>query len=274
MYIALDIGGTTIRVAATDTLDIAHIPSVRKIPVSNNYSEDLHNIISQIHEIAEGKEIQAIGCGVPATFSEDKKTILVAPNLPDWNNKHFVDDLEKALACHVRIENDDTIAALGEATYGYGKEKDFVYITWGTGFGGAEVKQQNGKVSVKQFEAGHHIVVWQDGRLCGCGQTGCAEAYVGGGNIEKYYGKKVSELTGNEWEEVLDHLAQALINVIAFYPTQHILIGGGVAIHHREKAKDLEQKIQHRLKIYPAPKVHITELGDDLGLMGALALLK
>lgn len=274
MYIAIDIGGTTIRIAATDTLDTPHVASVKKIPASNNYSEDLRNIISQIHEITEGEEIQAVGCGVPATFSEDKKTILVAPNLSDWNNKNFFEDLEKAFACPVHMENDDTIAALGEATYGYGKEKDFVYITWGTGLGGAKVKQKNGRVTIKQFEAGHQILVWQDGRLCGCGQTGCAEAYVGGGNIEKYYGKKVSELTGNEWNDILDHLAQALINVIAFYPTQLFIIGGGVAIHHTDKEEQIAKKIQERLRIYPSPQVHITTLGDDLGLMGSFALLR
>jgi len=274
MYIALDIGGTNVRIAATENLTSPSFAAVKKIPTTNNYSEDLENIVNGISELVNGKDVEGIGCGFPGTFSDDKKTILVAANVTDWNNKQFVVDLEKAFVCPVRIENDDSISAFGEAIYGYGKERDFVYITWGTGFGGADVKQKDGKVTVRQFEAGHQIIGWENGRLCGCGQTGCAEAYIGGGNLEKYYKKKVNELDAKEWEGVLDHFAHALVNVVAFYPTKLIIIGGGVAINNKEKAQEIENKIKERIRIYPAPKVCITELGDDLGLMGAFALLK
>lgn len=274
MYIALDIGGTNIRITATDTLAAPVLQIVKKIPAVNDYTQDLVHIISGIYEIANGKTIQGIGCGFPGTFSEDKKTILVAPNLSDWNNKQFVVDLEREFNCEVLLENDDTISALGEAIYGYGKGNNFVYVTWGTGFGGANVEQKYGQVVVKQFEAGHQIVSWEDGRLCGCGQSGCAEAYVGGGNIEKYSQKKVSELSKDEWDAVIDHLVNALINIVVFYPTNLIVIGGGVAINQRGKAKEIEEKIKQRLRIYPSPKIHITELGDELGLLGAFALLK
>ena len=274
MYTALDIGGTTIRIAATHDITSPSTFQVRKIPATNNYEKDLDSIVKAVRELAGEEVINGIGCGFPGTFSEDKKTILVAPNLSNWNNKRFVEDLEDTFDCKVFMENDDAISALGEAVYGYGKGKDFVYVTWGTGFGAADVKPQNGQITIKQFEAGHQIIVWENGRQCGCGQTGCAEAYSGGGNIEKNYKKKVSELNAEQWEEILNHVANALVNVIAFYSTQLIIIGGGVAINNKEKQKKIESNIRDRIRIYPAPEVHITELGDDLGLIGAFALLK
>jgi len=274
MYIGIDIGGTNIRIVGSKTLENPSLSNAVKLTVVNNYDKDLQSIVSSITEFANGDTIDAIGCGIPATFSDDKQTVLIAPNLPSWNNKNFVSDLENAFHCKVSMENDDTISALAEAKYGHGIGKDFVYITWGTGFGGAKVEQTNGKVQVNQFEAGHQIIQWENGRLCGCGQTGCAEAYVGGGNIEKYYYKKADELTSEEWDEVTIHLANTLLNIIVFNPTNLIILGGGVAINQKDKVEIAKKKIEERLKIFSTPEILVTQLGDELGLYGALALLK
>ncbi len=274
MYFALDIGGTHIRVASKRNRNGVGFDATEKVRVTNNYEHDVSTIINSIKKIAGNDTIEGVGCGAPATFSEDKRNLVVAANLSDWTGKSFVDDLEKALGCNVKMENDDTVAALGEAVYGQGKDKEFVYVTWGTGFGAAYVSVLNGKPEVYQFEAGHQIIDWQSDRICGCGQVGCAEAFVGGGNIVKYEGKELQELPAERQRFVYENLANALINILAFRPISLVVMGGGVALSQKENIPRVQRIIAERLRIAAVPQLAVTELGDDLGLQGAFALLR
>ncbi len=80
----------------------------------------------------------------------------------------------------VSLTNDANAAAVGEMTYGAAKGmKDFIMITLGTGVGSGIVI--NGQVVYGHDgfagELGHTCAVRNNGRLCGCGKTGCLEAY-------------------------------------------------------------------------------------------------
>lgn len=276
MYIAVDIGGTNIRVAfSTDVTDISsNIKRHTNVPITNDYNTDLANLLKAILAIHDHEQhkLSGVAVGLPGVIDQNG-TIVVGANIHGWVGHKLETDLEQALGCKVFIENDDTIAAYGEAKFGFGKDKDFIYHTWGTGFGGAKVEQTSGNTNVRQFEAGHHIIEWNNGRLCGCGQTGCAEAYIGGGNIQKYYGKPANELSEQEWDTVLEHLAQTLLNTLMFNPASLIILGGGIAINQKDRVSVIKEKLQRRLTVYPMPQVEITEHGDDLGLFGAFALL-
>ena len=78
------------------------------------------------------------------------------------------------------VTNDANAAALGEMAYGAARGlKDFIMITLGTGVGSGIVI--NGQVVYGHDglagELGHMIIKRNNGRLCGCGRTGCLEAY-------------------------------------------------------------------------------------------------
>ncbi len=272
MYIAIDIGGTTIRIASARDTSIPHFDEIQKFEIENNYENDLSHIVTAIHELSHAEMLTAIGCGFPGTLSDDKLTIHLAPNLPDWNGKSFGKDLENEFHTTVKIENDDMVASLGEAAFGNGIGLNFTYITWGTGIGAAFVSRDNGHIYIKQVEAGHHIIVWQDGRPCGCGQYGCAEAYIGGGNIEKHYGKSAGELNNEEWHEICEYASQAILNIIVFNPVSRVIIGGGVGIHQKENIQYISEVVHSRLQIQPMPEIVEAKLGDDAGLFGSLAI--
>ena len=81
----------------------------------------------------------------------------------------------------VRITNDANAAAVGEMTYGVARGmKNFIMITLGTGVGSGIVV--NGEVLLGHDgfagELGHVTMIRNNGRLCGCGKTGCLEAYA------------------------------------------------------------------------------------------------
>jgi glucokinase len=83
----------------------------------------------------------------------------------------------------VHLENDANAAALAEWRFGAGRgARHLVYLTMSTGVGGGLVL--DGRLyrgTGGAGEAGHMPVEWGEAaELCGCGQRGCLEAYVGG----------------------------------------------------------------------------------------------
>ena len=81
----------------------------------------------------------------------------------------------------VRMTNDANAAAMGEMAYGVARGmKNFIVITLGTGVGSGIVVNGQLVYGHDGFagELGHVIMVrGKEGRLCGCGRTGCLETY-------------------------------------------------------------------------------------------------
>ena len=111
-----------------------------------------------------------------------KGTIEFAPNL-SWGHDGIVplaDMFSKKLGVPVALTNDANAAAIGEMTYGVARGmKNFIVITLGTGVGSGIVINGQLVYGCDGFagELGHVIVRRDNGRSCGCGRTGCLEAY-------------------------------------------------------------------------------------------------
>lgn len=141
--------------------------------------EALQPIIEQVGGI---DTIKAMGVGAP-NGNYYKGTIEYAPNLP-WAHDTIVplgDMFSKALGVPVALTNDANAAALGEMVYGVARGmKNFIVITLGTGVGSGIVVNGQLLYGHDGFagELGHVTMVrGEEGRSCGCGRTGCLEAY-------------------------------------------------------------------------------------------------
>ena len=104
-----------------------------------------------------------------------------APNLPWKGVVPLADMFSKALGIPVALTNDANAAAMGEMIYGVARGmKNFIVITLGTGVGSGIVINGQLVYGHDGFagELGHVTMVrGEEGRLCGCGRTGCLEAY-------------------------------------------------------------------------------------------------
>jgi len=107
----------------------------------------------------------------------------MAPNLP-WAHKTIVplaQMFSDRLGVPVAMTNDANAAALGEMVYGVARGmKNFIVITLGTGVGSGIVVNGQLLYGSDGFagELGHVTMVrGAEGRTCGCGRTGCLEAY-------------------------------------------------------------------------------------------------
>ena len=146
----------------------------------------------------EGK-IRGVGVGAP-NGNYYTGTIEAAPNLRWGHNKvEFAKLLSEALGgMPVALTNDANAAAVGEMTYGAARGmKNFIMITLGTGVGSGIVI--NGEVVYGHDgfagELGHTAAVRNNGRACGCGRSGCLEAYCSAMGVAR---------TAREWLELTD----------------------------------------------------------------------
>ena len=139
--------------------------------------EALQIIIDQVGGL---ETIKAMGIGAP-NANYYRGTIEQAPNIV-WGKGivPLADLFNKALGIPVAMTNDANAAAIGEMTYGVARGmKNFIMITLGTGVGSGVVVNGQLVYGSDGFagELGHVTMVREGGRTCGCGRTGCLEAY-------------------------------------------------------------------------------------------------
>ncbi len=143
------------------------------------YLDELHAEATKLIEANDATDkIQGIGIGAPnANYYTGR--IENAVNLP-WPSINLAELVSEKFGIPVAITNDANAAALGEMTYGAARGmKDFIMITLGTGVGSGIVINGQMVYGANGFagELGHVIVKRNNGRLCGCGRTGCLETY-------------------------------------------------------------------------------------------------
>ncbi len=180
--LGIDIGGTNTVFGIVDARgNVIASSSIKtgKHAEFNNYLEELYTEATHLIEANDAiDKIQGIGIGAPnANYYTGE--INNAANLP-WKDVKLAQLVSEKFGIPVAVTNDANAAALGEMTYGAARGlKDFIMITLGTGVGSGIVI--NGQVVYGHDglagELGHVIIKRNNGRLCGCGRTGCLEAY-------------------------------------------------------------------------------------------------
>lgn len=133
-------------------------------------------------------EIELIGIGVGAPNGNFHTGLIeYAPNLKWEGIIDLVSLFYDFFKVPVYVTNDANAAAIGEMTYGAAQQlSDFILVTLGTGLGSGFVS--NGKLIYGHDgfagELGH-VIIDQNGRLCGCGRKGCLETYASATGIVK-----------------------------------------------------------------------------------------
>ncbi len=184
--IGLDLGGTNSVFGIVDSRgDIKATTAIKTggYETVDQYVKASVNALMPVIETIGGiDKIKAMGIGAP-NANYYKGTIEFAPNLP-WAHDGVV-PLAKLFSdalggIPVALTNDANAAALGEMTYGVARGmKNFIDITLGTGVGSGIVINGQMVYGCDGFagELGHVIMVRENGRSCGCGRSGCLEAY-------------------------------------------------------------------------------------------------
>ena len=183
--IGLDLGGTNSVFGIVDSRGEIKATTAIKTQVYDNVNEyvkaSVEALQATIDQVGGIDKIKAMGIGAP-NGNYYNGTIEFAPNLK-WGRDGVVplaDLFSKALGIPVALTNDANAAAIGEMAYGVARGmKNFIVITLGTGVGSGIVVNGQLVYGSDGFagELGHVVVRTPNGRPCGCGRTGCLEAY-------------------------------------------------------------------------------------------------
>lgn len=308
--IALDIGGTSIKGAIIN--EEGNILYKDSFNIEANFTSEEHktNIANIIKKLLENmpSEYNAIGIGLdcPGVMNSETLHMGGAENVPGLHGIKF-SDIGDLFDLPIKTANDASMAALGEAKYGSGKDKEYksvMFITLGTGVGGGFVF--NGKLFTGSLggagEVGHVFVV-PDGDKCNCGSSGCIERYASATGFIAMAKQKIHKnvvpttLTYEELEKGKakaifdaakkgDALAKETIAECSYYLGMSIaqalnmldldlvLIGGGLC-------KDFDMMIEHikrgvnnyALRIMVRNlEIKPASLGNDAGVLGCAAM--
>jgi len=182
--IGMDMGGTNTVFGIVDTRGNVISKSAVKTSTHsdvNLYIDDIYVELMKLIDAAGGiDKIKGIGVGAP-NGNYYTGNIEFAPNLPWKGVIPFANLMADKFSVPTALTNDANAAAVGEMTYGAARGmKNFIMITLGTGVGSGIVI--DGKVVYGHDgfagELGHVIVMRNNGRTCGCGRSGCLEAYA------------------------------------------------------------------------------------------------
>ena len=203
LVIGIDVGGQTSKCGIVDARGTVLAQTVIRSDETENVDEFIASLAEALNRIVseagvEGR-IRGIGVGAP-NGNYYTGTIESAPNLK-WGHERV--EFAKMLSAKmdgipVSLTNDANAAAVGEMTYGAARGmKNFIMITLGTGVGSGIVIDGNVVYGHDGFagELGHTCAVRYNGRACGCGKTGCLEAYCSAIGVAR---------TAREWLEMSD----------------------------------------------------------------------
>lgn len=181
--VGIDIGGTNTVFGIVDARGVVLASSsikTRKHPTVEAYIDELHTELTKLMDVNEAiGKIHGIGIGAP-NANYYTGTIEDGVNLPWPTPIPLAQLVADKFGVPVSVTNDANAAAIGEMTYGVARGlKDFIMITLGTGVGSGIVINGQLVYGHDGFagELGHVIMKRNNGRLCGCGRTGCLEAY-------------------------------------------------------------------------------------------------
>ena len=201
--VGIDVGGQTSKLGVVDARGTVLAQTVIRTDTYDTVEPYIAELAAAVKKViaesgTEGK-IRGVGVGAP-NGNYYTGTIEAAPNLRWGRTKvEFAKLLSEALGgMPVALTNDANAAAVGEMTYGAARGmKNFIMITLGTGVGSGIVI--NGEVVYGHDgfagELGHTTAVRNNGRACGCGRSGCLEAYCSAMGVAR---------TAREWLELSD----------------------------------------------------------------------
>jgi glucokinase len=312
--IGVDFGGTKI------SAGVVNLESGKLVAAAKKKTRQVHEEADVVKRLTividealqdvsvDRKKIVGIGIGAAGMVDRQRGILLDAANI-GVQELPLAEPISAFYKLPTFLGNDVEVATLGEMHFGAGRNcANFVCIFVGTGIGSGIVLN-NSLLYGACGTAGEigHMLLFPDGKLCGCGAYGCLEAYASrtalaksivtdlARGLESSVRDKIDmskgilrakaianaitagdHLVTTNVTETARYFGMGLASVINFYNPARIVIGGGlveaVDLYLQVATKEAKRRA---LKI-PGKKVEIVkaELGDYAGIIGAAMLAR
>ncbi len=297
--IGVDIGGTkalAVRMDGFEIIDESRSNVAR--------SADTMDVIAASIEAVYDDTVSTIGVGIAGLVRPKDGTLVWGPHVPG-TNLDIRTEMSERFGVPVYVDNDANTAAFAELSIGsasgYG---DVLFVTLGTGIGGAVVI--DGSVYRGGGFAGEwgHVQVDRDGLLCDCGKRGCWETRASGPALVRLARQVVttnpdsslarilesSTITGESVVAAADagdetaralvtevgrSFGQGLAGLVAIFDPELIVVGGGLGSVGESivgPARRVLSDSLHGGRLRVPPVVQVATLGPTAGAVGAALL--
>ncbi|WP_181833215.1 ROK family transcriptional regulator [Bacillus taeanensis] len=261
----------------------------------------IEKLESFIEQNVCASKVVGIGIATPGYVDQESNEVVYSPIL-----KVDHGDL-KPIGEHFNvpllIDNDANVFALAEKWIGLGREyRNFIGVTVGAGVG-AGIVIDNMLFQGTFGGAGElgHITIHQGDRLCYCGQRGCLELYASDAYLVNEAKRMVSigvptlleSLTpitpesvvtaaqrGDTYAQELlvkqgENLAIGIKNMVHLFNPEAVILGGEGLREEEFLLKGIKKELAVHFFVKHPRKLqfHTTEMGEDVWLIGACALV-
>jgi glucokinase len=295
--IAVDLGGTKCHGAVADLAAEVLAEDYRATHDNGDPTQALLGCIDALRDeaVTHGLEVRAVVVGIPAVPDPDSGLVVAGPNV-DWEGYDLIGLLRQHVVEPLRIENDVTLAAIGQAWRGEGRAvSGFVTLSLGTGIGGAIFA--NG-----QLVRGRHNSAGEIGYLLTSreqlrrtdGAAAPLESVASGPAIAARALELLKEgaksrlsvddisaaevfgaagegdpLAEQVIDELIDYVSMAVIDVAAVLDPERIIFDGSVG---RALEPHVERIVERTKACIPhVPELRFSKLGPNATVIGAIA---
>jgi predicted NBD/HSP70 family sugar kinase len=294
--LGIDIGRELIRVAIADLAGTV----VTKLD-ERNRSRSANALVRTVQVGADRAlaqaglrrdDLVATVVGSPGVLDKQSRSFGHVPNLPGWERRGLLDDLEAALGPGLVVENDANLAAIGEYREGVAQGVDtFVCLTVGTGIGmgivvnGTLFRGAHGAAG----EVGYLPYGWptdgipddgyakpRQGMLEAAAAARSVVEIAAANGVTARSAREVFQLAydGNDGalravREEAGRLAFVVAAVAAVIDPELVVIGGGVGTNTDLLQEPMERMLGQTTPL--VPRIVAGELGERAVLAGAIA---
>jgi len=299
-YVGIDLGGTNLKLGLVS----AEGDLLRRLAVPTEAAQGPDHVLArmadavrQLAEVADlaMDDLAAVGVGVPGPLDSEAGLVHFAPNLAGWIDVPVRDTLQDALGRTVVVENDANAAAYGEFRVGAGRQVQSLFVlTLGTGVGGGII--QDGRLLRGATDTGAelgHVIVAYGGRLCGCGNRGCLEAYASATAVVDRFRQEagVSDLARRDGLEAKDvfeaaaggskaaarivaetaeYLAVGITSILHVLNPEMVVLTGGMMGAGEAFLEEIRGHVRRLAfpSAWEACQIRASTLGGDAGILG------
>jgi glucokinase len=304
IIIGVDLGGTNIKAGAISQ-DGEVLYRCRR-PTEGEGGPDTvcDNIALAVAEcrenLSDDQEAIGVGVGSPGPLDLSRGLVVMAPNLPGWENIPLLAMIEDRTGLDCVVENDANAAALAEQWIGAGHGcSSLVLFTLGTGIGGGIVLDEKVWHGFGDCAAEiGHMSIDPEGPRCNCGNWGCVEAHASAtamvrrmresieAGTNTSLAQKKDDLTAKDiYEAAVEgdsaasenmhmtgfYLGVAVSNIMHILNPEVVVFTGGVTAAGNMLLRPIRQTARERTMeaCRRDVKIRFGQLGEDAGVIGA-----
>ena len=288
MVLALDIGGTNLRLGLVDTLlevrKLQIIPS-KSVYGSSDTAAALVAVIKRyIDEAGADEEIAIVAAGFPSLVDKGRRVLLSSTNFPGLDGVDIVARIEEGTGRPAIIDHDAYFILANDINrHGIKTDDAVLGFYFGTGMGNAMFL--NGRPYYGKHGAAcevGHMPVALGSFKCTCGNVGCVEMYSCGKRLEGIVSElypdcpisKVFVEHGSDKAitEFVRYMAVPIATEINIIDPEVVFVGGGVVYAEGFPSELLAKFVMENVRRpYPhdGAKIIFSENSPLNGLKGA-----